>query len=87
MLEIRPASQHDKGSAVRTLITESGARLGLYAGDDTTDLDAFRGLASLGLDRAVRIAVASPEGPSALAEEADGVVGSPAELAELLEEL
>ncbi len=87
VLEIRPASAHDKGTAVQTLIADAGARLGLYAGDDTTDLDAFRGLASLGLDRAIRIAVASTEGPSSLTEEADAVVESPAELAVVLGEL
>jgi trehalose 6-phosphate phosphatase len=87
VLEIRPDSAHDKGTAVRTLVMDAGARLGLYAGDDATDLDAFRGLASLGLERAVRIAVASTEGPSALTEEADAIVESPDELALLLQEL
>jgi trehalose-phosphatase len=87
VLEIRPESSYDKGTAVQTLIGESGAELGLYAGDDTTDLDAFRALAGLGLDHAVRVAVASTEGPSALTEEADLVVESPAQLAALLKEL
>ena len=55
------------------------------ASSDTTDLDAFRGLD--GLEVAVRVAVASPEAPSGLAEAADLVVGSPAELLDLLREL
>ncbi len=84
VLEIRPASPSDKGAAVRTLLSAARARLGLYAGDDATDLDAFRALADLGLEHAVRLAVASPEAPSALVDEADLVVESPDELAALL---
>ena len=82
MLEVRPPVAADKGTAVRTLLERRGLRRGMYAGDDTTDLDAFRGLD--GLDVSVRIAVASTEGPPALVEAADLVVGSPAELVELL---
>ena len=84
VLEVRPAAQADKGTAVETLLDGVPARLGLYAGDDTTDLDAFEGLGRAGLDVAVRIAVSSDEGPGALAEAADLVVSSPAELAALL---
>jgi hypothetical protein len=57
----------------------------LYAGDDTTDLDGFRGLD--GCEVAVRVAVASAEAPAGLAEAADVVVGSPAELLDLLRRL
>src|SRR5439155_8292572 len=63
-LEVRPPVAADKGTAVRTLLEQRGLRRAIYAGDDTTDLDAFRGLD--GLDVAVRIAVASAEGPPAL---------------------
>jgi trehalose 6-phosphate phosphatase len=84
VLEIRPAAAGDKGTAVRTLLDESGAQLGLYAGDDATDLDAFRGLEHAGLQYAVRIAVASSEAPPGLIDEADVVVESPAALAALL---
>ncbi len=84
VLEIRPAVPADKGTAVRTLLQRSGARLGLYAGDDTTDLDAFVGLASAGLEHTVRVAVTSEEGPAELADAADLVVAGPAELAGLL---
>jgi trehalose 6-phosphate phosphatase len=82
VLEVRPPVDADKGTAVRALLEQRGLRRALYAGDDTTDLDAFRGLD--GLDLSVRIAVASAEGPPALREAADIVVESPAELAELL---
>ena len=79
---MRPPVAADKGTAVRALLEPRGLRRALYAGDDTTDLDAFRGLD--GLDVSVRIAVASVEGPPELREAADIVVESPAALVELL---
>jgi trehalose 6-phosphate phosphatase len=85
VLELRPPVEADKGTAVRTLLKERGLRRALYAGDDTTDLDAFRGLD--GLEVAVRIAVVSAEAPPGLREAADLVVASPAELLELLRTL
>src|SRR5207302_10348178 len=85
VLEVRPPLDVDKGTAVRRLLDEAGLRRALYAGDDTTDLDAFRGLD--GLEIAVRVAVASEEGPAALGAAADLVVGGPAALLELLREL
>ena len=85
VLEVRPPIAADKGTAVRALVEERGLRRALYAGDDTTDLDAFRGLD--GLDVAVRIAVASDEGPPELREAADLVVEGPDELLALLHQL
>jgi len=85
VLELRPPVEADKGTAVRTLLEERGLRRALYAGDDTTDLDAFRGLD--GLEFAVRIAVVSAEAPPGLREAADLVVASPPELLELLRRL
>jgi trehalose 6-phosphate phosphatase len=85
VLELRPPVAADKGTAVRALLSARGLRRALYAGDDTTDLDAFRGLD--GLELGVRVAVASPEAPTGLAEAADVVVASPVELLELLRSL
>jgi len=85
VLEVRPPVAADKGTAVRALLEQRGLRRALYAGDDTTDLDAFGGLDEL--EVAVRIAVASDEGPVALREAADVVVENPDELAELLRRL
>ena len=85
VLELRPPVEADKGTAVRALLAERGLERALYAGDDTTDLDAFRGLD--GLELAVRVAVASLEGPLELRDAADLVVESPAELLELLRTL
>jgi trehalose 6-phosphate phosphatase len=82
VLELRPPLEADKGTAVRALLGERGLRRALYAGDDTTDLDAFAALD--GLDLAVRIAVASAEAPPTLREAADIVVGSTAEFLLLL---
>jgi trehalose 6-phosphate phosphatase len=87
VLEVRPRVDADKGTAVRTLIGRSGASRALYAGDDTTDLDAFRGLEEAGLEHAVRVAVASEEGPKELLEAADLVVSGPDELVEVLRAL
>lgn len=84
VLEIRPRVEADKGTAVQALLAHSGVARGLYAGDDTTDLDAFRGLRDAELEHAVRIAVASAEGPRELQDEADIVVAGPEELVDLL---
>ena len=84
VLEIRPRVEADKGTAVGRLLARSGATRALYAGDDTTDLDAFRGLHDAGLEHAVRVAVASVEGPRELQDAADIVVAGPEELVDLL---
>jgi trehalose 6-phosphate phosphatase len=82
VLELLPPVEADKGTAIRALLAERGLRRALYAGDDTTDLDAFAALD--GLEAAVRIAVSSEEAPSDLGRAADVVVGSPDALLELL---
>jgi trehalose 6-phosphate phosphatase len=87
VLEIRPPVDADKGVAVRTLLARSRASRALYAGDDTTDLDAFVGLREAGLERAVCVAVASDEGPAELRNAADLVVADPEAMAELLAHL
>lgn len=81
VLEIRPPVPIDKGQAVRELVTAAAVRAALYAGDDATDLDAFDALDRLvaagELDDAIRIGVASDEGPPAIVERADLVVDGP----------
>jgi trehalose 6-phosphate phosphatase len=78
VLEVRPPVHVDKGEAVRELVELAGVRLGLFAGDDTTDLDAFTALDELlaegALECAVRVGVQSDEGPPAITERADLVV-------------
>jgi trehalose 6-phosphate phosphatase len=85
VLELRPPLAANKGTAVRHLLDRHGLGRALYAGDDTTDLDAFRALA--GLELGVRVAVASSEGPPELREAADVVVDGPAAFLELLRSL
>jgi trehalose 6-phosphate phosphatase len=85
VLEVLPPLEVNKGTAVRNLLARHDLRRALYAGDDTTDLDAFAALD--GLDVAVRVGVVTPESPTVLRERADIVVGSPAALVELLAEL
>jgi len=85
VLELRPPIGAHKGTAVVHLLGERGLERALYAGDDTTDLDAFSAVQALELS--VCVAVASPEGPLELREAADIVVDSPAEFLELLRRL
>lgn len=85
VLEVLPPLDASKGTAVGRLLASSGLRRALYAGDDTTDLDGFAALD--GLETAVRVAVVSAEGPSALGERADLVVGSTEAFLELLRQL
>ena len=85
VLELRPPVEADKGTAVSRLLDERGLGRALYAGDDTTDVDAFRALGSLELG--VRIAVSSDEAPDELVDEADVVVDSPDAFVELLQKL
>lgn len=85
VLELLPPVDVHKGTAVEKLLSDRKLRRALYAGDDTTDLDAFRALD--GLDVSVRIAVVSEEGPLELREAADLTVERPDELLALLRRL
>jgi trehalose 6-phosphate phosphatase len=81
VLELRPVGGGGKGAAVASLLAGDGLDRAVYAGDDRTDLDAFRRLEELGangeLVAAVRVGVLSPEGPAELTEESDLAVGGP----------
>lgn len=85
VLEVRPPVAADKGTAVRALLARSGLRRALYAGDDSTDLDAFVGLN--GLELGVRVAVDSSEAPAGLLDAADVVVAGPEGMLALLRSL
>jgi trehalose 6-phosphate phosphatase len=85
VLELRPPVGAHKGTAVVHLLGAHRLERALYAGDDTTDLDAFDALTSLELG--VRVAVTSPEGPPELSEAADVVVDGPAQVLQLLRRL
>ena len=85
VLELRPPVGAHKGTAVAHLLGERGLERALYAGDDSTDLDAFNALKAVELG--VCVAVASPEGPPDLRQAADIVVDGPPAMLELLRSL
>jgi len=78
VLEVRPPVRMDKGAGIVSFLQDTDLDAALYCGDDVTDLDAFRGLTELvgegRLRTALRVGVASEEGPKELTEEADLVV-------------
>jgi trehalose 6-phosphate phosphatase len=82
VLEVLPPLAGDKGTAVRHLLAERGLRRALVAGDDTTDLDAFRAVEDL--PHRVRVAVLAPESPELLAEHAEIVLHSTEEFLDVL---
>jgi trehalose 6-phosphate phosphatase len=91
VLEVRPPVALDKGLGIAALLRGVPVSAGLYVGDDTTDLDAFRGLRSLvqsgALEHAVCVAVSSDEAPPELAQEADVIVDGTDGVRGLLEAL
>lgn len=87
VVEVKPPIDADKGTAARDLLLDRGIERALYAGDDTTDLDAFRGLDEAGLDVALKVSVASPEMNPRLLTEADLVLDGPGELLRFLRTL
>jgi trehalose 6-phosphate phosphatase len=91
VLEVRPPVALDKGIGIAMLLRDSPATAALYVGDDTTDLDAFRGLRELvqdgPLQYALCVAVDSDEAPPDLAREADLTLEGTHGVRELLEAL
>jgi trehalose 6-phosphate phosphatase len=91
VLEVRPPVALDKGLGISSLLASVPVGAALYVGDDTTDLDAFRGLRALvdagELSEALCVAVGSDEAPPELAREADLTVDGPAGVRGLLEAL
>jgi trehalose-phosphatase len=85
VLEVLPPVGSNKGTAVSSLLTGAGLSRALVAGDDTTDLDAFRAVEDL--QHKVRVAVLAPESPRLLAEYAELVVGSTQEFLDVLRRL
>jgi trehalose 6-phosphate phosphatase len=81
VLELRPAGGGGKDAAVAALLAADGVDAAVYAGDDRTDLDAFRRLRELReageLAAALCVGVLSPEAPPELAGESDLTVGGP----------
>jgi trehalose 6-phosphate phosphatase len=88
VLELRPMGGGGKDGAVASLLAEDGVDRVVFAGDDRTDVDAFRRLGELRdvgeLVAAVRVGVLSAEGPPEISEEADVTVAGPAGWLEIL---
>jgi trehalose 6-phosphate phosphatase len=88
VLEIRPPIAYDKGTALVTALRDAEVESALYAGDDATDLDAFRKLREVreagGLKHAVCVGVRSDESPTGITRDADLVVDGPRGFLELL---
>jgi trehalose 6-phosphate phosphatase len=91
VVEARPPIRADKGTAVRTLVEDYSPKKAMFLGDDTTDLDAFRELATLReegmLEEILRVGVRSDEGPPEIVTEADLVVDNVEGVGEVLRAL
>jgi trehalose 6-phosphate phosphatase len=87
VLEIRAAGT-DKGAALRELVTETGARQVVFAGDDLGDLPAFEAVAALRDEGVPGLLVCSAsQEEDALRSRADVVVDGPAGVAAWLHDL
>jgi len=91
VLELRPLGGGGKDAAVAALLAGEDIVAAAFAGDDRTDLDAFRRLRELReqgqLESALCVGVISPEAPPELTEECDLAVDGPDGWVNLLEEL
>jgi trehalose 6-phosphate phosphatase len=85
VLEVLPPVGSNKGTAVKSLLAGAGLSRALVAGDDTTDLDAFRAVDDL--EHKIRVAVLAPESPRVLADYAELVVSSTQEFLDVLRAL
>jgi len=81
VLELRPVGGGGKDAAIASLLAGEQLSAAVYAGDDRTDLDAFRRLRELAeegeLATAVCVGIVSPEAPPELPEESDLIVDGP----------
>lgn len=89
VLELRPLGGGGKDAAVASLLAEEGLTAAVYAGDDRTDLDAFRRLRELcetgDLEHCVCVGIVSPEAPPELPEDSDLIVDGPEEWLAILQ--
>jgi trehalose 6-phosphate phosphatase len=89
VLELRPVGGGGKDAAVASLLAGGELDRAAYAGDDRTDLDAFRRLRELReegeLVTGLCVGIVSPEAPPELPEESDLIVDGPAGWLAILE--
>lgn len=78
VLELRPPDMEGKAGAVEALLSDTGLKTVIFAGDDRTDLEAVKRLRTMRdegqIDELLIVAVDSDEGPPELMEIADMVV-------------
>jgi trehalose 6-phosphate phosphatase len=88
VLEVRPPVRIDKGAGIAAFLDGTDVAAALYAGDDTTDLDAFAALDQLvregRLATGVKVGVGSEDGPEEITAQADVVVNGTDGVKELL---
>lgn len=81
VMEVRPPVRIDKGEGILHLLEGREFSNVLYAGDDVTDLDAFRTLRELAdegrIGRVLCVGVRSEDGPQEIEQDADLVVDGP----------
>ena len=92
VVELRPPVRTDKGRGVEGLLAGAPFLTGaVYAGDDRTDVDAFKVLRQLAVDGRLRhalcVAIASGEAPAEVALAADLTVGGTDAFVHVLEAL
>ena len=92
VLDLRPVAGIDKGSSVHRLLVERAPLdAAIFAGDDRTDLDAFRAMKRLAgtarLGAAVCVGVFTEESPAEIETEADLVVTGTEGVVEVLRAL
>ncbi len=91
VLEIRPSAGVGKDAAVGALLEDPAIRTAIYAGDDNTDLDAFRRMREMVeegmLDSVICVGISSTEGPSEIPAESDLVVPDQSGWVEILRRL
>jgi len=91
VLEVRPPVELHKGKGIERLLRDADIDVALYAGDDLTDIDAFRALRDAvergRLQGAVCVGVRSDETPAELEESADLMVDGPPGVRTVLEAL
>lgn len=92
VIELRPPVRTDKGRAVEALLGAAhSVHCALYAGDDRTDVDAFRVLRRMTEDGRLRhslcVAVISDEAPAAVRLASDLAVAGPEGFVTVLEAL
>ncbi len=89
VIEIRPAVEINKGTAITAMAKDEGLEGIVFLGDDLTDIDGFRALSDLRASgvRTASIAVVAPESNPLVEQAADYCVDGVDEAIRLLSEL